>query len=339
MAATYKDIQRLTGLSLSTISKYFNGKNITGPNRALIEQAVTQLDYKVNVFAQSLKSQRSKAVGILLPELTSIFTSRVMSEAGVFLRSKGYGSIVCDCHGKPEELEAESMSFLLSRQVDGIISSTAARKPESLELAANEGIPVVVLDRYIKEYPVDCVLLDNRQAGMLAVEKLVEKGHRKIGVITGGQWHYSMNERKWGVWRALQKHGITPDSRYFVYSGFTVEEGRQSAVKLLSMQDPPTALVATNDMLSLGMIVAAQELKLDVPGDISMIGFDCELFAGVLGKKLCMIIQPYAQLANTATEIILNRMDNIDYYDKRQCIMLPPIWSAGETIKQIMGQG
>ena len=121
MAKTYKDIQAMTGLSLATISKYFNGGALREENRIAIEQAIQKLDYRVNLFAQGLKSKKSRKVGVLNPELTSTYHTVVTSEVCYHLREAGYDTVVCDAH-LDRQIERDALNFLLDRMVDGIIT-------------------------------------------------------------------------------------------------------------------------------------------------------------------------------------------------------------------------
>lgn len=338
MAATYKDIQRATGLSLSTISKYFNGKNVSDENHAAIQVAVEALDYRVNVFAQSLKSRRARSIGILIPELNSIFNGTIMSEVGHFLRRQGYGVLVCDCHADPQ-LEAEALEFLLDRQVDGLIIAPLNREYGFLQMVTDRKMPVVVVDRLLDDFKADTVVLDNWKAGSIAAEELIAAGHRDIGVITGEKWLYSMKERKWGFWRTLQRHGIAPQSDNFIHTSFTVEDGRQAALQLLQKKNRPTALFATNDLLTLGMVVAVQQLGLRVPEDVSLIGFDNLMIAQVLGKTLTMITQPYQELGEQAARFLLDLIERPHESKKRRVAMVLPIFHKGETVKDLRASG
>jgi DNA-binding LacI/PurR family transcriptional regulator len=148
VAATYKDIQKMTGLSLSTISKYFNGGNVRPDNAEAIKRAASELDYRVNSFAQSLRTQKSKTVGVLLPDLTNTFHAQIISGVSLDLMHAGYGVIV-GSFGESEESMDDAVEFLLSKMVDGlvVVPTAAGRLPVALQSASNGHPPVVVLDR------------------------------------------------------------------------------------------------------------------------------------------------------------------------------------------------
>lgn len=335
MPPTYKDIQRVTGLSLSTISKYFNGKNISDENRESIRSAVEKLDYRVNVFAQSLKSRRAKTIGIMIPELYGFFNGTVMSEVGHFFRQHGYGALVCDCHGDPDK-EPEAVDFLIDRQVDGIIAAPFLHECSYLNTAVERGVPVVVIDRLLDDFKADTVMVDNWKAGSLAAEELVRNGHRNVGMIGGEKWIYSMKERRWGFWRTLQRHGIEPDIENFSFLEFSIDAGKEATMKLLQKDNPPTALFATNDLLTLGMVVAVQQMHLRVPEDISLIGFDNMMMSQVLGKNLTMITQPYDELGRQTAQFMLDLIEHPHAYSKRRTALVQPIYHEGDTVLNLL---
>ena len=336
MAATYKDIQKLTGLSLSTISKYFNGIPVSPKNHAAIQTAAESLDYRVNVFAQSLKSRRSRAIGILIPALYEAFNSSVMSKVGSCLREQGYGVLVSETCADHDSLESEALEFLLDRQVDGLVIIAVGLSASYLRGKLEQHIPMVIVDSLFDEIPHDAAILDNRKAGSMAAELLLQNGHKNIGFISGPKWAYSMRERKWGFWRMLQQHGIQPDSSNYLYSDFTVEAGQKAALKLLNKKekDRPTALFALSDLLTLGMVSAVQQLGLSVPEEISLIGFDNMMISGVLGKPLTMLTQPIDELARQASLLILDQIEN-GIPDKKRISMIEPILHPGATVQDL----
>ena len=335
MAATYKDIQNLTGLSLSTISKYFNGISVSPKNHAAIQTAAESLDYRVNVFAQSLKSRRSRAIGILIPALYEAFNSSVMSKVGSCLREQGYGVLVSETCAGNDSLESEALEFLLDRQVDGLVIVAVGFSASYLRGKLEQRIPMVIVDSLFDEIQHDAAILNNRKAGGMAAELLLQNGHKNIGIISGPKWAYSMRERKWGFWRTLQQHGIQPDSGNYFYGDFTVESGQKAALKLLSKKNRPTALFALSDLLTLGMVSAVQQLGLSVPEEISLIGFDNMMISGVLGKPLTMLTQPIDELARQASLLILDQIEN-GIPDKKRISMIEPILHPGATVHNLI---
>ena len=183
--ATIKDVSRLAGVSVSTISKYLNGGNVLEENAEAIRKAIAELDYRVNPFARSLKTQRSRAIGVLLPEMTPPFFGRVIMSLDRCLREQGYHTLI-SCFSSSYGLERENLQFLINNGVDGLIYAPEDISTEEFyELTANCSIPTVQIDRMIPGVSSDTVLVDNAEAAYDAVEHLISKGHRRIAAISG----------------------------------------------------------------------------------------------------------------------------------------------------------
>lgn len=309
MAATYKDIQRLTGLSLATISKYFNGGQVRKANREAIEKAIKELDFHVNEYARGLKSRKSHLVGGLIPELNSTFNTHLMSDVEEYLRQRGYGFMVCDCR-LDKDLEREALEFLLGRMVDGIITIPYDKSGAHLELARDRKIPVVLIDRLATDFVTDAVIVDNHEASRLAAMEFIAKGHTDIAIICGPDGLYTMQERMNGFRQTLMQNRIPIVEEWMVDGPMTVDGGYQAAKRLLRMTHRPTALFCANYEITLGTIMAMNELGIRMPEDISLIGFDNLMLSGVIKPTLTMIVQPMQHLAHRAAEMLISRMEN-----------------------------
>lgn len=182
MGATMKDIARVTGLGLATISSYLNGGNVREKNRIKIEAAIDELDFEVNEVARGLKTNRTKTIGIIIPGAEQHFLCRDYYRSGDVLRNHGYATMICDCRTDAAR-EAEAVEFLFRRR-GGRTDLDAVRQ---IRKASGEflhvGKPVVLIDRNLEDVPCDSVLVDNRGAAQAAVERLFWHGHRKIGMI------------------------------------------------------------------------------------------------------------------------------------------------------------
>ncbi len=334
MAATYKDIQRVTGLSLATISKYFNGGVVRPENRTLIEEATRQLDYQVNAYARGLKSRRSHLIGGLVPELDSAFNARIMADAAACLRAHGYGLIICDSRLDAEK-ERDSIDFLLSHMVDGILTIPFDKTGKQLEPARSRGVPVVLLDRLATDFPTDAVILDNARASELAVEACVRRGHSKIALLNGPASLYTMRERQAGFERTLMKLGISVVQEWILEGPITMEAGYQNARRLMALgEERPTALFCANYEITLGAVVALQEMGLRIPGDLSLVGFDDLPLTRLASPLLSLIMQPMEDLAREAVDLLIGRVEGTLQGEARIRRMQPEL-IPGESIGRL----
>ena len=174
--ATYHDIRRETGLSLATISKYFNGGNVLDANARAIADAAKLLDFQPNNFARNLRSRApTRSVGVLLPNLSSDFYLSILAGMERRLRARGVTMLICADHAGEGETE-DAVDFLRGRMVDGIITIPSTRALPGLRRAADRGIPVVAIDWPAQGVVSDAVIIDNEEAAALAVQRLVDRG-------------------------------------------------------------------------------------------------------------------------------------------------------------------
>lgn len=310
MAATMKDLSRETGLGLATLSKYFNGGTVREKNRLLIEAAVKKLHYVPNEVARSLKTKHSRVIGVVIPELSNAFITSIISAMEDVLRKQDYAVIVCDCRSDPK-LEKEAVEFLLHRRVDGLINMATDTSGAHLKAALQAGIPVLLVDRLIESLrgKVSAVVIDNVHAADQAVRKLTGLGHERIGLVLGSPKLYTTERRLTGYLNALKAAGITPTDEYIRYGGYTMDGGYQAVQSLLELKDRPTALFVTNFEMTLGAMLALQHNHIQVPADLSVIGFDkLELF-GAIFPDLTLIRQPQLSIGRESADLMLDLLN------------------------------
>ena len=318
MAATMKDLSRETGLGLATVSKYFNGGTVRAKNRLLIDAAVKKLHYVPNEVARSLKTQQTRIIGVIIPELSNTFITSIISSMEDILRRHDYAVIVCDCRSDPKR-EKEAVDFLLHRLVDGLINMATDMTGSHLKAALSAGIPVLLIDRLIESLrgKTSAVIIDNIHAASQAVSKLTGLGHRRIGLVLGNPGLYTTNQRLTGYLNALKENGITPSDDYIRYGDYTMDGGYQAVHELLRLKSRPTALFVTNFEMTLGAMLALQHEGIHVPEDLSVIGFDkLELF-GEIFPDLTLIRQPQLSIGREAANLMLDMLSTKEIFAPR----------------------
>lgn len=320
MAATYKDIRRLTGLSLATISKYFNGGTVTHNNRVLIEQAARDLDYQVNDVARGLRSRRSMTLGVVLAELNSTFYTTIISSMEEKFREAGYGTIICDSRGSAEA-EAEAIHFLIGKMVDGIVIMPVGDEVAGLAGAGERGVPVVAVDRAITNVAVDTVVIDNRAAIASAVDLLTRSGHTDIGLLAGPDSTFTMRERRLGFREAVKRGtGHVPRRAYTQPDPVTIQGGYVGLRRLLALEPRPTAVVCGNYEFTVGATVAINELDDATPAP-AIVGFDNLDLARIIRPRPTLVAQPVALIAVRAAELILDRIGSATPPEPRTVVL------------------
>lgn len=307
--ATIKDVARLAGVSVSTISKYLNGGNVLEENAEAIRKAIAELDYRVNPFARSLKTQRSRAIGVLLPGMAPPFFGSVVMALDRRLREHGYHTLI-SCYASSYGLERENLQFLMNNGIDGLIYVPEDISAEEFyDLTANCSIPTVQIDRMIQGVKSDTVLVDNADASYTAVSSLIKKGHRRVAIITGPKSVYSAKERLVGYLKALSDHGILYDDALVISDQYEFATGYQAIETLLNLPDPPTAIFATNYDFTIGLVTAARERGINIPEELDIFGFDCVEICTMMRPPLPVVHQPEAEIGTIAANYMIQRLE------------------------------
>lgn len=302
MAITIKDLAKETGLGSATISAYLNGVPVRSYNKEKIEQAIKKLGYIRNEYARGLKTHESRTIGVLIPELSNIFATSIISEMEEMLREKGYGIIVCDCR-TDLNLEQESLRFLLSKMVDGLIIMPISTDSKALKLALDNNVPITVLDRMTDSDKVSHIVINNREISSQAVNNLIERGLRRIALITGDMEVYTAKERRMGYQEALEAVGCYDES--LVYNGgLSVEGGYQATKRMLKECKDIEAVFVTNYEMSVGSMIAMTEEGKLVGNEIEFIGFDNVEMSKVFTPKLATVNQPLKEIGQMAARTI-----------------------------------
>jgi LacI family transcriptional regulator len=330
--ATYKDIQRLTGLSLATISKFYNGRNVLPNNRAAIEKAAEQLGYRVNTFASSLRRGVSGTIGVLLPSLQNGFHPSVIVEVEKYLRNEGISVIVTSEEGGDVSLVRDTVELLLSRRVDGIIAVPSPSNLAALVAATQSGLPVVMIDWFSPELDADSVSLDNIDAGQVAARHLADHGHRELGIVGGESWISTMQDRFEGFTSTAQSAGMGLRSERIFRVPLTVDDAYAATTRLLALPDRPTALFTCNHDLTVGAVTAINDSGLRLGRDISMVGFDAIELAQALRPKLTTILQPAREIAIEAARMMSERLRNPEATAERAIVRLPGRLVVGGSV-------
>lgn len=333
MAATIKDIARKTGLGLATISSYLNGGNVREKNRIKIEEAIRELHFQVNETARGLKTNRTKTIGVVLPELNDGMFAKIISGIEDTLQQHGYATIIRDCRTDPE-LEREAVEFLLQKRVDGLISIPVDAAGGHLKGFLKSGKPVVLVDRRIDGLNCDSVCVDNRESMRQATELLLRMGHQEIGIIAGPRDVYTSQERLAGYREALEWSGVSLPETYVFRGDYTIAGGAKGMKSLIRENPGMTAVLVSDYEMTMGAVIAINELGLAVPDDISLIGYDNLEFARACRPRLTIVRQPVQEIAGWAAELMLRRLDP-GQKQGREYVRLDTSVVEGKSVRKI----
>lgn len=307
--ATIKDVARMAGVSASTVSKYINGGHLRQENVESIRSAIDALDYRVNPFARSLKAQRSRSIGILLPDISAPFYGSVVMALDKCFREHGYHTLI-SCYGSNHGLERDNLSFLITNGIDGLVYIPEdLSADEFYELTGNFSIPTVQVDRIIQGVSADAVLVNNTDAVYRAVCRLVQRGHRRIAAITGPKSVFTAKERLVGYLRALSDHGIIYDDALVISDENDFATGYRGFDTLMQQPDRPTAIFTTNYDITIGLVTAAREQGVHIPEQLDIFGFDCVEICTMMKTPLPVVHQPEQLIGQTAAAYLIDRLE------------------------------
>lgn len=331
MAATMKDLAKETGLGLATISSYFNGGNVRKQNREKIEIAVRKLDFEINEVARGLKKDHTKMIGVVIPELNSIFCAQIITEVEDVLRNYGYAMVVSDCRTNINR-EKEAVEFLLHKRVDGLIIMPTSSDKKFLERFLSHNKPIVLIDRKIDDIECDCVLVDNEKAVEEAVSSMIDIGHREIGMIAGPIAISTSMERLNGYKNAMLKAGLSVNESLIENGDFTMTGGAEAMENLLDNNKHMTAVLVSNYEMTIGAMITLNEREVKIPKELSVIGYDNKEFAKASNPTLSIISQPTKEIGKKVAELLISRLGENDGKE-RQIIKLDTTFLEGRSVR------
>jgi LacI family transcriptional regulator len=333
---TSKDVAKLAGVSRTTVSLILNeaaNVRISEETRQRVIKAVNDLKYHPNVLAQSLKTKRSKIIGLIIPSITNPFFPSIAQGVEDAAVENGYNIFLCNSFRDPAK-EKSYIETLASKQVDGIIFASITHNSESIRELRQRGVAIIAFDRRISDDDVDTVLFDNTKGGELAVENLLSLGHRRIAFVSGPTNVSSRSDRLEGYKLALTKYGIPVNHSYIIKddcfekenldTNYEVEAGFRMTHELLDRSPEITAIFAVNDMTALGVLKALKARGLTVPDDLSLIGFDDIILAAITDPPLTTIAQPKYKMGRAAMELLISRLDGTKHHNPRQLMLFTP---------------
>lgn len=326
MRTTLKDIAKKTGLSVATVSLALNKKEhrLSEKTIAVVRDAARELNYRPNQIAVGLITQRTKTIGLIVPDICNQFFAEIAKGAEAQCQEYGYNVILCNTNDHPDK-DLDYMDVLLDRGVDGIIFAMSAnmgagRVQRCRRLIEQSQTPVVLVDRAIDEFPVDSVLIDHELGGYLATRHLLELGHRSVGCITGPMSVQTAKQRFFGYIRALQEYQIPFYPDRIVEGDYHTLSGYGQAGKLIEKR--VTALFACNDLMAYGAYKRISEMGLRIPEDMSIVGFDDTSLSDIIMIPLTTIRQPIYEMGGTAVTRLLKKIGEPEL--KQESIVFKP---------------
>ena len=303
---TLDDVAERAGFSRTLVSMTLRGLPGAGEEtRQAILAAAESLGYVPHAAARNLASQSSRAIGVLLRDLHNAFFADVVDGLHASMRETGYHVLMAS--GDELQLERSVLETFRSYRMDGAVLIGPEVREREID-AFGQSIPTVVVGRPVRTKSVDVIVSDDRKGAALAVEHLVELGHRDIAHLDGGTVPGGATARRAGYVDAMRRHGLDRHVR-IAGGGFTYAHGADGVDELLRNRRPPTAIFAANDLVALGAMQRLAELDLSTPGDVSIVGYDNSSIAAQRRVGLTSIDQPRFEIGTLAAALLRERFD------------------------------
>jgi LacI family transcriptional regulator len=322
---TIEDVAKLAGFSIATVSRVINKQEgVTKTTKTRIVSAIEELRYIPNAVARSMVKKKTNTIGIIIPDVNNPFFPVVVSEIEQRAREEGYFTMLCNTN-ESAETEKELLQIFMERSIDGLIITTAEEEGYQLQAAIDAKIPIVAVDRAVKKYEVDTVLIANRDGAYQAIRHLILQGHRKIAIICGPQNTTPGFERLVGYKKAMEDFDIPIVEPYILQGDFKEQSGFEMTKILHSMPERPTAIFTSNNLMTLGCLKALVEIDWKLGEDVSLVAFDDLDIATFVNPPLTLVSRPMRKLGEIAFEILLERMKgNVDG-PKRHYMLSPEL--------------
>lgn len=302
------DVAREAGVSAATVSHVLNGTRTVLPETSnAVREAIERCGYIHNTLARSLAATRTYSLGVAVPAITNSYFGEILQGIVAEAIQHGYTLLFADPRDHPEH-EFTVVSNLHQRRVDGIILAPSAEPARTMRYLAEHDVPTVLADRVLGE-GYDQVSAENTDSTSSLVDHLAELGHRRIGFIAGIEGLSTTGERLAGYREGLRRNGLHADPDLYREGASESEGARHAAKELLTLPQPPSAVIAANNAMTIGTMQGLRDLGFAVPDDVALVAFDDFPWAGLFAPRLTVIAQPSGEIGAEAVRLLLNRLD------------------------------
>ena len=301
-----KDIAEIVGVSESTVSRAINNKAGVGQKtREEILKVAKKHNFQPNRLAQNLAKQETNVIGLLLPDISSLFYSDVARGVQDYATSQGYQVIVCNTDADQKQ-EMNYINWLQSNKVAGMIFLGGGLVNNQIVKLGLTDYPVVLANRLVEEVPLPSVIIDDTSGAFKATAHLVDKGYDRIALLLGPDNSWQAQNRLQGYKRALKKQDINYDPNLVVNKSWTREGGYQGFLELMELENPPRAIFAADELMAAGVVEAIKLGGYFIPQDIAVVGFDDTVVTSVVDPPLTTVTRPMYSLGQKSAEKLLH---------------------------------
>lgn len=312
MATSIKDVAKEANVSIATVSRVLNNVDVVNEDtKKKVLEAIKKLDYRPNIIARSLKTQRTKTIGIIIPDISNQIYPEVVRGAEDVSNIYDYNIILCNTDLDPQK-EMEYLRVLGEKMVDGVIYISNSLEEDIVKTINNSNMPLVLIETNGKESEFPSVVIDNKQAGMDAVNYLVKKGNKRIAYIGTDRDAVNASAVRYnGYMAALDENNLEYDENltYFCKYSLKADDGYDAMNAILQRTKDIDAVFCVNDEIAMGAINALRDNNISVPQDVDVMGFNNTYGSAIFYPKLTTISQPLYDMGSVATRMLIKKIN------------------------------
>ncbi|MCW8163947.1 LacI family DNA-binding transcriptional regulator [Verminephrobacter aporrectodeae] len=306
---TLEDVAVAASVSRATAARALSHHGYVGDETATrVQEAADRLGYRANRVAQALRSGQLPIAGFIPGDIQNPFFAGIAHDLEVELRKHGHNLLIASS-GDNAAQERELLESLRALGLCGfVLTPASAASSQHIAKLARDGVPCVLIDRVAKGARCDSIVVDNVGGARAAVDYLVANGHRRIGFLRDDSQIFTAQERLAGYLRALTGHGIVPEKQLIARSRSVVEHAIAATTRLFRRRNKPTALFTVDSLMTQGALLGLRAMGLQVPHDVSLIGFDDFSLATFTDPQITVVAQPTAEIGALAARLLIERL-------------------------------
>jgi LacI family transcriptional regulator len=328
--ASIKDVAKEAGVSVATVSHVINKtKYVSSELTARVEEAVSKLGYKANMFAKGLKTKKSNIIGLIVHDMNNPLDFELVNGALEAAGKHSYGLLIFNSEGRLEK-EKEAIKSLVLQYVDGIILDPIGGKNPEVNRLKCQGIPIIFAERYIKGVKTQSILADMKDGTYQAIKHLIDNGHEHIGFVANSVNINISKDIFDGYLKALTEAGIRFRPDLVKTESPNINGGYKSVVNLMLLDPKPTAIFVSDSLMTLGAVDAFNQLGLKYPDDVAFVGVADLQWPTVVKPSLTVISPPAKQIGINSVETLINIINGVDTYRNAK-VYIPVKFVIGES--------
>jgi LacI family transcriptional regulator len=306
--ATLRDVARHVGLSVATVSRALSGHpHVDEETRKRVAVAAAEIGYQPNALARALRRRRTNTVGLIVPDILNDFYAECATVVQSEFERHGYRLILCISNSDPAT-DLGYLHTLVEHRVDAIVHVPCTPHGGHDAICAPRPIPIVELLRHTEPTRCDAIVTDDRDGASALTRHLIALGHTKIAMITGSAAFSTTRERVEGYRDALRHAGMVPAEQAILYGEYSRAFGYAATLQAMRSTDPPTAILSSGSPLTLGVLNALKELRLHIPGDVSLVGYEDPDWYASQNPPLTCYALPLREMGRVAAQRLIERL-------------------------------